>query len=360
MLIYCYADILGYRSLLRTHTASEVGKILDGAMAQMHGMLDGYVRDEAVIKKYQHALGDSNNAVELFFDYLKGEENGYTELRNAILQKAESLVLKTYVAFDTIVLYWDEFEPTKDHLVVFLLATELLYLCLYARGIVLRGAVTTCEDYRIDDVGNDRLFIVGNIDAAAEVEKNQNWGNIIVFGKDIIHLSDRSLGSLTEDLCVWLDLPGHPESQDHYLTKAPGRTPPFKDKFVDRVLNGTAAMSSEDLFIDRRYRSGYWDVSVKAISPVNSFILNALGVDVFTELYRSTSQVLQRGYQKNNHAEELLYRTAAFLHDLLESRMHNAYSIQQHGLSPGGNLPDAAADLRELWFELAQKTGYLR
>ena len=52
------------------------------------------------------------------------------------------------------------------------------------KGIIIRGAIGICEEYYLGKDNN--YFIVKNIDCAAEIEKMQNWGNILIFGKEII------------------------------------------------------------------------------------------------------------------------------------------------------------------------------
>ena len=274
MLIYCYADILGYRNLLKTHSADCVHKILDDSFAEMH----------RAIRSMEESI-------------FKGEE------------------IKTYIAFDTIVIYWENFKCNRDDFRLFLLAIDIIYLILYDKGILVRGAIGASCDYYI---GKDRIennvayFIIDNIEAAALIEKEQNWSSIIVFGKDLINLS-YGCGALLDDYFERLE---YYNNKDRNIKNKrqweERRTVPLKRDakkltIADYALRDEGVIKAVNL-LDRRN-------CFILICPFNRFCYRYFGDEFYTHLKEKLEDVIDEGMGKrdHDHAKELRYRTAKHL-----------------------------------------------
>lgn len=160
MLIYCYADILGYKDMLECSGADKVHGLLDSCFSEM----------TKAITKLEQMM------------HIEGE-------------------IKTYIAFDTIVIYCDDFTCNKECFERFMLIADAIYLVFYDKNILLRGAIGTSSNYYlgVDEIKNKvAYFIINNIDTAYKLEKAQNWSSIIVFGKNLIDLC-YGYGGLEDD-----------------------------------------------------------------------------------------------------------------------------------------------------------------
>lgn len=311
MLIYCYADILGYRNLLRNNTASEVCSLLNSAFSEMHSVLKNYVKRECVIDTYKRALFDKDD--KRWMPSASQEEA--RAFFNEINEKASNLSIKTYLGFDTIVIYWEDYQYTPYHTKVFSLAVAVVHILLYMKGIMIRGAMGVSNDYYISD--NNRFFIVNNMDIAAEIEKVQNWGNILVFGKKLLEQYDYSgVGPLTEDFYArtFLQVDNYEFDNFEFV--------PFKAdngcNYIDLVREGKTVAGIDDLSIHS---------DLIAICPVNNFCLSYFGTDFYQRLYDKTAAIIGEGI--TDHHSELRYWTARFLNNRINSCIGNNAVLSQ-------------------------------
>lgn len=351
MLIYAYADILGYRAMLKKHSSTEIYSLLNDAFSEMHRMLDQYTNSEPVMNEYRSGLLDQSDYWELF---LNQRTEKLRTLRSEISQAKFSL--KTYIAFDTIVVYWDSFEISETNMMLFLLAIDLLYLILYEKDILIRGAIGTTDDFFIDEKGAERFFIINNISAAAAIEKNQNSANLIVFGEKLAtcFYSIQNQG-LTDD---------YYERLDYYSGSSPiiARSPDyprvhFKEGFIEKVIIGEAEVSANDLF-DRKVSDSSSNITCITICPVNNLTFSYLGIDFYEKLYRKVKYIHDGG-KGQSHVEELIYNTACLLFSRLESDIYNATTIMtmwDNDLNT--ELPLDHRSVLDLWKELKRRVGY--
>lgn len=160
--IYLYADILGYKNLLKTKNVSDLKEILNSSILDI----------EEIIKEH-------NNSNPLFItDKIRHiyDPNFLIRTRN----------LKMYFAFDTIVIYWDNLHKDEDtdnnsinlyDLDFFLNLCSIVFINLYVKyDILIRGVISISRDFFIDN----NIFIIKDIEKSFLLEKNQSWGNIIL------------------------------------------------------------------------------------------------------------------------------------------------------------------------------------
>lgn len=313
MLIYCYADILGYRNLLKNKSASEIHSLLNEAFSEMRTVLDAYTKSERIKKTYEEGIHyeDDYRALRHFFNKEKRED--LKEYYKGIDDKLLHLKIKTYLGFDTIVIYWEDYQYTPYHTQLFTLAVSVVYLLLYTKGILIRGAMGVSNDYYIGE--EDRFFIVNNIDVANELEKMQNWGNILVFGENLLGQYDYSgMGPLTDDFYARTRLPSVDETTEHF------EFVPFKEidgkNYVHRILEGKTVARIEDISIHS---------TLVTICPINNFCLSYFGVDFFQELYNKSSNTIKEEVAKStqDHPSILRYLTARYLISRMESCVWN-------------------------------------
>lgn len=244
MLIYAYADILGYRQMLSDRPIDELRAVLESAVSDMHRMLDLYTNSESVTEQYKSTLYNTREYLRLL---LGNDEEKFELLREGV--SGHAFKLKTYIAFDTIVVYWDEFYASEATMTLFLLAIDLLYLVLYEKGILIRGAIGATDDYFIGEEGSERLFIVKNIGIAASIEKNQDCANLIVFGEGLRECCrGLSASGLTDDPFARLDY--YPdENRERFIQTHPDLPRIFfKDGFAERAVSGEGGVSVGDVF----------------------------------------------------------------------------------------------------------------
>lgn len=65
MLIYAYADILGYRQMLSDRPIDELRAVLESAVSDMHRMLDLYTNSESVTEQYKSTLYNTREYLRL-------------------------------------------------------------------------------------------------------------------------------------------------------------------------------------------------------------------------------------------------------------------------------------------------------
>ena len=313
MLIYCYADILGYRDLLKRYNAIEIYNILNEAFSEMHTVLQAYTKREDVKKNYEEGIhfGDDYRFFDLFFS--EGAKEKIDLYKSDVACQVSNLHIKTYLAFDTIVIYWEEYQNTPYHTELFTLAIDIVYLLLYMKGIIIRGTIGICEEYYLGKENN--YFIVKNIDCAAEIEKMQNWGNILIFGKELLQQYVQ-FDALVEDFYARMQY-----NQDHikHFEFVPFKKD--KGKRYDRlVLDGKTAVHAEDLF-DNMF--------LTTICPINNFCLSYYGSSFFQQLYDKTESTLREG--KSDHPSELRYWTARFLNGRIKRCIYNNRFLKRLG-----------------------------
>jgi len=354
MLIYAYADILGYRSMIKTKSSSEVYNVLNEAVSEMHRILSIYTNSKSVTEAYREGILYQH-------DYVKFDSNNKMIVDKSVWDYASNkeIKLKLYIAFDTIVIYWDEFEISPENMMIFLLAIDLFYLILYDRDIMIRGAIGTSDDYYIDEVGNERYFIIDNIDIAAAIEKNQDASNIIVFGKKI-------------EQCFW-GTPGNGLVDDYYerldyylnsqkraiIAKRHPYSPRlfFKKGFVEKVLNGTAEVQPEDIFNGYSTNPETQNLTCITICPINNLSLFYLGVDFYERLYKKVKTICYNGYRNGyNHVDELKINTACLLFSRLKSDIFNASflsTVLKDDIKT--ELPIGNNNVNDMWAELNKR-----
>ncbi len=349
MLIYCYADILGYRNLVRNKSASEIHSLLNEAFSQMYTVLDAYTesgRIKEVYKEGIHFEDDYRALWDFFNEKTRKDLNDYYK---RIDEKVLHLNIKTYLAFDTIVIYWEDYQYTPYHTELFTLAVSVVYLLLYMKGILIRGAMGVSNDYYIGE--GDRFFIVNNIDVANELENMQNWGNILVFGENLLGQYDYSgMGPLTDDFYARTLLPAAGKTNKHF------EFVPFKkidgSNYINHVLEGKTAAKIEDISIHS---------SLVTICPINNFCLSFFGVNFFQELYNKSRDTIKEEVAKSlqDHPAILRYLTARYLFNRMESCVSNNNILAKSKRFYNGHSnqlwdqivldPDCSALLRSRW-----------
>lgn len=263
--------------------------------------------------------------------------------------------LKTYIAFDTIVVYWDEFYASEATMTLFLLAIDLLYLVLYEKGILIRGAIGATDDYFIGEEGSERLFIVKNIGIAASIEKNQDCANLIVFGEGLRECCrGLSASGLTDDPFARLDY--YPdENRERFIQTHPDLPRIFfKDGFAERAVSGEGGVSVGDVFegnpLARR-------ATCVTICPINNLTIAYLGLDFYEGLYVKVRAIHDEG-PGESHESLLRYNTACLLYGRLNSSMYNATKIMPMLADElRSDLPIECRDMTGLWEELKKRVG---
>ena len=267
MLIYAYADILGYRDMLKKHKSCEIYNILNNAINDMHMLLNKYLNSDLVLEEYKFGLYLQTDLYDKILYNLSKTEEDYVKLKSASIKNpdcnkirneyrnyqtlynqidASSLTFKSYIAFDTIVIYWDKFEYSEINMKVFLLAIDLLYMLLYDKDILIRGAIGCTDDFHIDEEGNERFFLINNIDVASEIEHSQNSANLIVFGNELHNCCQSITGNgITDDYYTRTPCPiterekqfakDHPDQQIIY----------FKDGYYTQIITGKDKKSTK-------------------------------------------------------------------------------------------------------------------
>lgn len=279
MLIYCYADILGYRDLLRNYSVHQVRCLLDDCFAEMYKAIG---RIEQII--------------------FKGEE------------------IKTYIAFDTVVIYWEGFEYNREGFRAFLQAINIIYLILYDKGVLIRGAIGASVAYCIEnDRGENNVahFIIDNIDIAAVIEKEQNWSSIIVFGRRLIELTYCVIIGQADDYFERLEYYNNRERNLSPMLDGRERytVPLKKDRnrfnIADYALKGEGRIQQEDLLDGIN--------AFIMINPFNRFCYSFFGEEFFARIKSKLEKVINDGMGKreHNHSRELRYRTAKHLYRTL-------------------------------------------
>lgn len=156
-----YADILGYKNALQEKSVNDIRKIIKNVIDDIRSVavdnqriIDGYVDDDSILE-----------FPERIENCLKPYRNGK---------------FGYYFAFDTILFYWKEFNKETfswsdmDH---FLNSCSIIFLSLFLKyDLLIRGVIRLSDDYYIDS----EIFILKDIDKAFSLEKEQEWGGIIM------------------------------------------------------------------------------------------------------------------------------------------------------------------------------------
>lgn len=181
--LYLYADILGYRELLREKGVYEVNSILKEYLSNINKIV---MIEQNHIKSKQKLLKRAPKKWRYLGDYAVGEFNHF-------------------FAFDTIILCFKDisYPVLEQRLRDFLLLASTLYLLLWLKyNIKLRGVIKLTNEYIIEK----DIVIIKEINECFKLEKDQNWAGILV---DISDMDNRfwGTGPASEDECLYYEVP---------------------------------------------------------------------------------------------------------------------------------------------------------
>lgn len=218
--IYLYADILGYKDLLKNQSVNEVRNIMRSCLIEIQTIINNKEDD--------------------------------SHKRN----------IRYYFAFDTIVILWDDLSTDRklldNELDIFLNLVSKIYLNLYINhDILIRGAISISSDYYIDN----EIFIIKDIENAYQVEKNQDWGNIILINDELLYSGGICMPS--DDTYAALEL----------------QEIPFKNNFISSILK-----NEEDSPIQANeiFHTSTWNGNLEpkhkifVLNPINNTTYNYL------------------------------------------------------------------------------------